>query len=159
MLAVPTVFAQELPSFEITEKEPSNMDSGLVDMYEAMLAGDKPNGLNSAFPASTGEQRVQVILVMISEDATIPQGLGIEVETSYENMVQATVPVRNLQDIALDENVDMVKIPSYAVPAMVQPLVEDNTLQGGFDSTYLLIPAIVLPAIAISFLWVRKARK
>lgn len=158
MLAAPAVFAQELPPLEVTEKEPSNMDSRLVKMYDAMLAGDDPDGFDSAFPTNTNEQRVQVILVMISKDATVPQGLGIEVETSYENLVQATVPVRNLHAIASDENVDMVKLPSRPVPAMVQPL-EDGTMQEGFDSTYLLIPAIVLPAVAISFVWVRKSRK
>ena len=126
MVCVPAAFAQDLPPPEQAGKDKHpNMDSRLAGLYESAAAG------GGAVPASTTAmqlssdgQRVQVVLVMVSAGAPVPGGLGIEVETLYEDMVQATVPVMNLEKIASDENVRLVKIPSRPVPADLPLLAE-----------------------------------
>ena len=53
---------------------------------------------------------------MVSADAPIPENLGIIIEITYENLIQATVPIKNLEAIAVDENVLSVMIPPRAQP-------------------------------------------
>ena len=168
IFAANSAWAQEMPSIDTGEKKYPNMDSRLGSMYEKMLAGDDQRTSDSAVPLSSDGGMVQVILEMVSADAPIPENLGIEVETSYENLVQATVPVRNLEAIASDENVLRVSLPSTPAPAMmqppsssgmVQPLEEDGNPLGEFDLVYALIPAITLPAIAVVFVWKRASRR
>lgn len=167
ILAFNPAWAQEMPTIDLEEKKYSNMDSRLASMYEEMLAGDEPGMSDSAVLFSSDGDRVQVVLEMVSADAPIPENLGIEVETTYENLVQATVPVRNLEAIASDENVLRISLPSTPVPAMVlppsdpalvQPLADGNPV-GEFDPAYAIIPAIALPAIAIAFAWKRTSKK
>lgn len=111
VMAIGSAYAQELPPVDIAEKKQPNMDSRLADMYEEASAG------GGAVPSSNGtgseDLRVQVILVMASADVAVPQNLGIKVETNYENLVQATVPVRNLESIASHDAVLMIRMPSH----------------------------------------------
>ena len=118
ILAVPTTFAQELPpiSLETTEKKIPNMDSRLVSLYESTVKGDMIASLDSAYTMNSDEQRVQVILKMINVNAPIPENLGINVEVSYEDLVQANIPTRNLERVAADENVLTVMMPSHPQP-------------------------------------------
>ena len=168
VLVVNSAWAQNLPPIDVGEKKYPNMDSRLASMYEDALAADDSDLFNSVVPQGSGGERVQVILEMVTADAPLPENLGIIIETSYENLIQATVPVRNLVAIASAENVLRVSLPSTpvpavvpppadVVPAMVQPLAEDKFLDG-IDTMYILIPAIILPAVAITF-WKIKSRK
>lgn len=140
MLSVPMSYAQDIPPLEKSPKENLRMDSRLADLYESAIARNP----DTAVPATLPEHgdRVQVILVMTSADAPVPQNLGIEVETSYENLVQATVPVRNLAAISSDDNVEFVNLPSKPVPAVVQPAADNM----GSSIYYLL----AIPVAAIS---------
>ena len=153
---VPAASAQELPPAEQSEKKHVNMDSRLADLYEDAVSGGQA-APDSTLPLSSDSQRVQVILEMASSDAPVPQNLGIVVETTYENLVQANVPIKNLQAIAADENVLLVKLPSKPVSDVAVPL-EDNS-QAGFDLGYILIPAIALPAVAVLFVWSKVAKR
>ena len=80
-------------------------------MYESAVNGSDAVPSSSAYTMSSDGQRVQVILEMVSADAPIPENLGIIIETTYENLVQATVSIRNLEAISSDENVLTVMIP------------------------------------------------
>ena len=155
---VPAAFAQELPPPEWTENEPAKMDSHLVDLYEAALGGGAPM-TRSPLPINNDTQRVQVILEMVSEDAPVPQNLGIEVETLYQNLVQASVPIRNLEVIASDHNILEVRLPSRPVHDVVLPPAGGKMPGEGFDLTYLLIPAVALPAAAAVLAWKRRSDK
>lgn len=160
LIAVNSAWAQDLaPPENDDEKKHHGLDSRLVNLYESVLAGKVPDESNSVILMGTDGQRVQVILEMVSAESPVPQNLGIEVETSYENLVQATVPVKNLEAIASDENVVIVRPPSVPVPAMVQPPAEDSSPLAEFDPIYILISAIAIPAIAIAVVWTRKSRK
>ena len=168
VVCVPAAFAQDLPPppEQAGKDKHPNMDSRLAGLYESVVAGD--GGVpasGTAMPLSSDGQRVQVVLVMVSAGAPVPEGLGIEVETSYGDMVQATVPVVNLKKIASHENVKLVRLPSEPVPAVVQPLAEgggsgavvDDDDPAGSDLVYLVaIPAVVVPAIVIAFAWHKK---
>ena len=112
MLSVPGLaLAVELPPLERGEIEYPNMDSRLTHIYNS---ADQ-----HAVAASTNsmEDRIRVVLVMEYPDAPIPENLGIEVEISYEELVQVVIPVGNLAKIADDENVRLVRMPSIPVPS------------------------------------------
>ena len=64
-----------------------------------------------------------------------PANLGIIVETSYENMIQATVPVTNLAAIASDENVKFIRMPAMAVPGLAEPGMPDAEPKTNVDSS------------------------
>lgn len=104
-----SAYAQEMPPTNPTEKRHSNMDTRLADMYDASTTGQAAR--NSGI-TGTGNLMVQVILEMINADVGVPQGLGILVETTYGNLVQATVPIRNLEAIASHDAVHMIKMPA-----------------------------------------------
>ena len=86
-------------------------------MYESAVNGNDSTPSSSAYTMSSDGQRVQVILEMVSVDAPIPENLGIIIETTYENLVQVTVPIRNLEAISSNENVLAVMIPPHAQPS------------------------------------------
>ena len=112
MLSVPGLaLAVELPPLERGEIEYPNMDSRLTHIY---ISADE-----YAIPASTNnmEDRIRVVLVMEYPDAPIPEDLGIEIEASYEELVQVMIPVGNLAKIADDGNVRLVRMPSMPVPS------------------------------------------
>ena len=141
-LATPTYFADG--ASEKAEKKYPKLDSGLQQLYEEEAA----EGLHSPVTASDASgqdaQRVKVVLKMVSIDAPIPQDLGIEVELTHEDLVQATVPILNLPQIASDENVKYITLPSRPTLATVQPVLEHAP--GESDLIYLLM----VPAVAAS---------
>ncbi len=94
-------------------KKHTNIDHSLVDIFESTMAGAVPLGMESGTPT---EDRIRVILVMAHVGAPIPEGLGIEVEIVYEELIQATIPIRNLEVIAANEYVKLIKMPSRPIP-------------------------------------------
>lgn len=171
-----TAYAQDLPPEENAEKEHTNMNSELARIYKAALAGEQQEG--GAEPSSDTE-RVQVVLEMVSPDAAIPPNLGITVQTSYENLIQATVPVINLAAIASHENVKFVRTPAMAVPGQAEPgtagtmpgtdkdLTDTSGIaepsMAGASSTDTLTPYLFsIPAIAAVagfFIWKSRVQK
>ena len=106
---VPSAFAEDLPPRESTEEKHPNMDSRLADMYARTVPADNEGVPNSA---QQDQERVQVIIQLVDSNTPIPENLGISVEITYEDLVQATVPVRNLDAIASHDSVLMIKLPS-----------------------------------------------
>ena len=97
------------------------MDYALAALYDSALAGNA-QALSSPAPSlSPDGQRVQVALVMASIGAPVPENLGIVIETTYEELVQTTVPIRNLEAIAADGNVQFVQVPARPIPTVVLP--------------------------------------
>ena len=150
--------AQEMPSIEITKESRPGLDLRLADLYDAIVMGYGTDGFDYAVPMSADGQLVQVVLEMVSADAPVPQGLGIEVETSYENLVQAMVPIRNLEAIAADENVLMVKLPDKAVPSEASPLVTDVS-QDDYGMAYILVGVAGIAAVGGAVVWAKISRR
>ena len=113
---------------EAIEKQHSKMTSELLRIYESD-ATDFPNTASYPSTQDQGSRMIQVVMEMASANAPIPQGLGIEVETTYENLVQATVPVRNLEKIEADENVKMIRLPHKPTPGTAPPALEKFHVQ------------------------------
>ncbi len=116
--SIPDVTPSSLDRSELDAddgKVPSNIDSKLVGIFESATTGAVPQSLSQG---TSQQDKIRVILVMVHAGAPIPEGLGIEVETTYEELVQATVPIWNLEIIAADENVKLIKMPSKPIPTL-----------------------------------------
>lgn len=142
IISVPLAHAQDLPPPEKVEKEHRNMDSSLSGLYKGLTAGGQAQGTNEQERA--GGQTVQVVIEMASAGAPVPQGLGIVIESTYEELVQATVPVRNLAAIAADENVAFVRVPAMAVSDAMP--YETGGRAGPLDLN--LVYVLVVPPVA-----------
>ena len=105
-------FAEEMPPFESVENKYPSMDSELAILYKDQLAGNQLARLDTTSGHESRE--VRVVLEMVDAGAPVPQSLGIKVEITYKNLVQAMVPVSNLEAIASDENVGFVRMPFMA---------------------------------------------
>ena len=139
--------AQDLPPMELPDRKIQKMDSSLATLYEIYQQG----GNTSAFIASQGlfdqGDNVRVVIELSSATSTLPQNLGINVETSYENLVQAIVPISNLESISSHENVKLVRMPSEIAPIVSIPVTENDS-NNFFNLVYLaIIPAVVIPII------------
>ena len=101
--------AQDLPPSDYSPKKFQKMDSSLAELYELKSQGQ---ALPASTLISTDGEKVKVVIELTDSSVGIPQNLGIEIETSYENLIQAMVPITNLQKIASDKNVKFIRLPS-----------------------------------------------
>ena len=125
-VGIPAAHAQDLPPLSqepSVQRGPANMESTLADLYRAGLEGGDASSQADGVRLSSGPdgQMVQVVLEMASADTPPPQGLGIVVETTYDNLIQARVPVPSLGAIASDEGVKFVRLPFMPVLASDPP--------------------------------------
>ena len=109
-------------------KETQKMESALADLYDASLAAESaapapaPQATSGASPpGASGGRTVQVVIEMADAGASPPPGMGIRVETTYGNLVQATVPIQNLGAMASDGSVAFVRLPLKPVAAPDPP--------------------------------------
>ena len=118
IMAVPTLaaYADEFNGVldESIYKKHQNIESGLMHLYEAyrIAASDQVRQATITPHTLESEQTVRVVIVM--DDAgmmLLPTSLGIDVETTYENLIQATIPINNLEAIADYEGVKFVRLP------------------------------------------------
>ena len=118
IMAVPALaaYADEFNGVldESTHKKHQNIESGLMHLYEAyrITASDQVRQATITPHTLESEQTVRVVIVM--DDAgmmLLPTSLGIDVETTYENLIQATIPISNLEAIAGYEGVKFVRLP------------------------------------------------
>ncbi len=118
IMAVPalTAYADEFNGVldESTHKKHQNIESGLMHLYEAyrITASDQVRQATITQHTLESEQTVRVVIVMDDADMMLlPTSLGIDVETTYENLIQATIPISNLEAIAGYEGVKFVRLP------------------------------------------------
>ncbi len=154
-LFVPITHAQDLQPVEKDEKRYLNMDSFLEKIYRDEIAQNPTATSNTQ---GQENKRIQIIIVMVSEDAPIPQGLGIEVEITHNELVQATVPIRNLGAIAADENVKLIKMPARATPTMAET-TSDSTEKAITTDYIFLIPIVGGLALVGTLAYKRATRK
>ena len=108
------IFAQDIsPQEKTTEKIPTKMDSMLDEIYNSNLSGSGiPSSVNP--DSIVNGNKIRVVIEFNTNNYTIPDNLGIEVETTYENMVQALVPIGNLEELANNVDVKFVRMPYQA---------------------------------------------
>jgi len=138
--------AQDLQPSDSQPKKSLKMESSLIKLYDMKLKGQDISGI-SGITLSPDFEKVQVIIELNNNISTLPQNLGIEVETSYENLVQAMVPILNLESISSHENVKLIRVPIDPVTTPSTITIQNES--DGFNNlVYLvLIPAVVIPII------------
>jgi len=157
--------AQDLDTSYSVTKKSQKMDSSLAELYDLHSQGQS---IPASFQISPDGEKVKVVIELNNVEVGIPQNLGIEVETSYENMFQALVPIQNLESIASDENVKFIRMPiemtltaqqtGSEILSPIQPSEsetispiqqsENENAADNFNFIYLvIIPVIVLPII------------
>ena len=128
------------------------MDSSLATLYEIYQQGDN----TSAYVASQGifEQgnNVRVVIELSSKMSTLPQNLGINIETSYETSIQAMVPISNLETVSSLDQVKFVRAPIVGVAD--QTILESETE----DYLSLLAFLVIIPAAVIAIFYYKKRR-
>lgn len=148
MVSVPAAHAQDLSPPEKVEREFQKMDTGLAELYMDALAGRMAVPDSNVWTDPDG-QTVQVVPRMAAAGAPVPQGLGIVVETTYEELVQATVPIRNLAAIASEENVLFVRLPITAVSNMAVPETDSGVNSPDMTLVYVMMVPPVAAAAAV----------
>ena len=121
-------------------KETQKMESALADLYGASLAAEgaapapAPQATSGASSqGASGVRTVQVVIEMADAGASPPPGMGIRVETTYGNLVQATVPIQNLGAIASDGSVAFVRLPLKPVAEPAPPVPDPTPAGNGHD--------------------------
>lgn len=149
---IPTSMAQDLQPSDSQPKKSLKMESSLIKLYDMKLNGQDISGI-SGIRLSPNFEKVQVIIELSSNTSTLPQNLGIEVETSYENLVQAMVPILNLESISSHENVKLVRVSIGPVPEISAPTAEANS----FD-LYNLVYLVIIPTVIIPIIYYKKKK-
>jgi len=147
-----SAFAQDLSPMELPDRKIQKMDSSLATLYEIYQQG----GNTSAYVASQGifEQgnNVRVVIELSSKMSTLPQNLGINIETSYETSIQALVPISNLETVSSLDQVKFVRAPIVGVAD--QTILESETE----DYLSLLAFLVIIPAAVIAIFYYKKRR-
>lgn len=143
------IFAQDItPQEKTTKTIQTKMDSALAEVYNSNLSGiGIPSSVNPDFIINGN--KIRVIIEFYSNDYVVPNNLGIEVETTYENMVQALVPIGNLEALANNDDVKFVRMPYQAGDGLETPSENPTPLN----------PLLFLIAIPIIALIIWKIRK
>jgi hypothetical protein len=111
------------------------------------LSAISPQAAASAFANQHGlmvtDSKVRVVIEVKAgneEDVTSrAKALGADVEASYDNLVQALVPVSELEVLANDADVELVRLPLAATPTVIDEGVSlvnaDEWHAGGFTGS------------------------
>ena len=124
--------AQNLQKIDNTKQQPKNIEFVLYQLVQFEDRDDfaKTHGLYLK------EEKVRII-IELNNSTEIPNGYNIEIETCYENLVQALVPIDNL--IALSEEPDINFIRT-SLPAYPQ----ETSKSPGFTSTMAMLMLIAI---------------
>lgn len=90
--------------------------------------------MKSPDPASFATQRIlyyidgstRVIIELESPEVSIPQGYDVRVETIYETLIQALVPVENLCLLSNENGISHIRVPLRPVPGAVEVIEAVN---------------------------------
>jgi len=152
MFSLQLANAQDLSSIETKRSSIPKLDSSLASLYEMY----QQEGNITEFAASSGlfEQgnNVRVIIELSSATSTLPQNLGINVETTYESSIQAMVPISNLETISSLDEVKFVRAPIIGV---ADQTIQESETQ---DDLSLLAFLAIIPAAVIAIVYYKKRR-
>jgi len=116
-----------LSQIELAEKGNPKLDSQLDQLVRAERRGEAASFARQS-DIELVDERVRVIVECVpgqldaaTEAAT---ALGASVETSYDNLLQAVVPITSLTALADTPSIRLVRVPWYPLPAIVSEGVE-----------------------------------
>ena len=150
-----SVYAQDLsPSQKITKD--SKMDSVLTQIYNSNQQGAGiPSSINPN--VIIDETKIQIVIEFHSNQYTIPDNLGIQVESTYENMVQVVMPIANLEQLANQDDVKFLRLPNFADNKPIIPDSEPEILKDVPSNLFFLI---IIPIVIILIIWrIRRGKK
>jgi hypothetical protein len=132
-----------LPQEKTTKTVPTKMDSALDEVSKSNQSGSGiPSSINP--DSIVNGNKIRVVIEFNTNNYTIPDNLGIEVETTYENMVQALVPIGNLEELANNADVRFIRMSYGPVnePVLLPPNEKDPSINAWFF--LLIIPIVII---------------
>lgn len=117
-LTIGVILAQR-PSLVLpgASKKPEKLEAPLQGLVKVCSEGGDVEGYAKAHGIPYEDGKVRVVIELIDEQTEVPQGYGLTVEARYKNMVQALVPAENLEKLAEDPAVKLVRTPKPALAA------------------------------------------
>ena len=153
VIAIPTLAAAQTGdenlnsiNYTKTKQAPENLESVLYQLVECQNRDDFAEA--NALYLKDGKVRVIIELNKNNEDLEFND--DIVIETKYENLIQALVPVDNLILLSEDENVGYIRAPLLAYP---QETSENQT-----SYVWLFIGVVIVIAIIASVVYLKKRK-
>lgn len=117
LLAIGAILAQRPSLLPGAGKKPEKLEAPLQGLVKVRSEGGDVEGYARAHGIPYEDGKVRVVIELINEQTEVPQGYGLTVEAKYKNMVQALVPAENLEKLAEDPAVKLVRTPKPALAA------------------------------------------
>jgi hypothetical protein len=119
LLAISVIIAQKpfFKSFE-SSKKPEKLEALLQKLIEVYSKGGDVESFAETNGIFYKEEKVRVVIELVNEQADIPEGYGVIIEKRYKNMVQALVPINNLESLAESPLVRFIRIPKEPILMM-----------------------------------------
>jgi hypothetical protein len=168
VISINDVFAQDISDSQekTTKTVTTKMDSTLVEVYNSNLSDSGiPSSVNT--DSIVDGNKIRVVIEFNTNNYTVPDNLGIEVETTYENMVQALIPIENLEQLANSTDVKFVRMSYQAdndseIPQADNdseiPQADNDSELSSENSTHFnsLLFLLVIPIIILIIWKIRK---
>jgi hypothetical protein len=121
------------------KQQPENIESVLYQLVQAQEREDF--ALNHGLYLKDGKVRV---VIELNNDTEAPdfERYGVEIETRYENLVQALVPVDNLINLSEESNINFIRTPLKAHPESEED--DETRLILGFAAVILVLIAVFM---------------
>jgi len=118
-LMISVIIAQKsfFTSFE-GNKKPEKLENLLQKLIEVYSKGENAESFAETNGIFYKEGKVRVVIELINEQANIPEGYGVVIEKRYKNMVQALVPIENLEALSKSPLVKFIRIPKEPILMM-----------------------------------------
>jgi len=115
-LAISVIIAQK-PFFTAFEnsKKPEKLEVLLQKLIELYSKGEDVERFAEANGIFYEEGKVRVVIELVSEQIEVPEGYNLIIEKRYKNMVQALVPVSNLESLSKSPLVKFIRIPKEPI--------------------------------------------
>ncbi|MBS7654968.1 hypothetical protein KEJ50_00460 [Candidatus Bathyarchaeota archaeon] len=121
-LAISVIIAQKsfFTPFK-SSKKPEKLEASLQKLIEVYSKGENVESFAEANRIFYEEGKVRVVIELVNEQAEVPEGYGVVIEKRYKNMVQALVPINNLESLSNSPLVKFIRTPKE--PILMKNLV------------------------------------
>ncbi|WP_205097945.1 hypothetical protein [Candidatus Nitrosotenuis uzonensis] len=143
------VNAQDLSTNDPFLKTDSKLDSRLNDLLN--------NGILDNVHLENID-KIRIIIEFINSDYTIPSSLGLQIEITYENFVQAIIPIENISELTNNANVRKITLPNEPLENLVflsEPTPIINYLERE-NLTYYLLLLIAAFVVILAIIYFKK---
>ena len=143
-----------LPSISAKD-HPEKLESALYQLTQVQ----NPDEFAKTRGLYLEEGRVRVVIELHNATDMIPDGYGATIETHYENLVQALVPIENLINLSNEHNINFIRAPLHAYPQETSESETQIPLTLIWICVGIIIVIIVITAVtAVIYLKTRLKR-